>query len=268
MERSLRKFLRFIGLGVVLSVFIPIGIAIAYLPLSQKFKYFLRFWHNQKVSRFALQILGVKVSVAESSGIDPGGPRLVVCNHVSYLDALVLVSQLDAVFVTSKEVQGDPVLGLICKAAGTFFVERRNRSDLKREVQRIAEFLSEGYSVVFFPEGTSSSGSSLLPFKSSLFEAAFIADVSILPLSLHYKVVDGRFATAGLLRKIAYIDDDFFFRHLTELCGLKNIGVQLHLLEPIQPNVRLASGLRRSHVSREAYSRISNNLKPNRAFLG
>jgi lyso-ornithine lipid O-acyltransferase len=119
--------------------------------------------------RCALNVLGLKVRVHGTR--TENGPVLYVANHASYLDVTVLGSMLRAVFVAKSEVEGWPVFGMLSKLQQTAFIERRAvRAAEQRE--SLAKHLRRGHSLVLFPEGTSSEGQWLLPFKSSLFSLA------------------------------------------------------------------------------------------------
>lgn len=122
----------------------------------------------QHSSRRALRIFGVRL---QTSGPLPQ-PGLLVCNHLSYLDILLLAALTPCVFVAKNEVKGWPVFGWFARLAGTLFVRRRQRSDVARCLREMQPVLQSGVVLVLFPEGTSSDGRTVLPFKSSLLEPA------------------------------------------------------------------------------------------------
>jgi 1-acyl-sn-glycerol-3-phosphate acyltransferase len=97
---------------------------------------------------------------------------LLVCNHLSYLDILVLSALSPSVFVAKSEVKNWPVFGWFARLAGTIFVERQRPSQVLHSSEEIAVVLRKGALVTLFPEGTSSGGENVLPFKSSLLEQA------------------------------------------------------------------------------------------------
>ncbi|TXT18635.1 MAG: 1-acyl-sn-glycerol-3-phosphate acyltransferase, partial [Planctomycetota bacterium] len=92
----------------------------------------------------------------------------LVSNHLSYLDIVVLGAAQPLVFVAKSEVAQWPVLGWLAQAGGTLFIERARRADVKRVSESMAYSVKQGAVVAFFPEGTSSDGQSVLPFRSSL----------------------------------------------------------------------------------------------------
>ncbi len=121
-------------------------------------------------------------------GTPPGPPVLLVTNHLSYVDILVLLAVCPGVFVAKSEVAGWPGLGLLARSAGTLFVDRRRKRDLPRVIGEMSRLLREGRWVLFFPEATSSPGERVLPFRASLFEAAIRSRVPVATASLRYQV--------------------------------------------------------------------------------
>jgi len=120
-------------------------------------------------SRTLLSILKLEIEVI---GEPPAAPFLLVSNHLSYIDVLLLASQLDAVFVAKAEVASWPLLGTICRSMDTIFIERGARHDVPRVLAAIDNAMERGDGVVIFPEGTSSAGDRVLPFRSPLLATA------------------------------------------------------------------------------------------------
>ena len=115
------------------------------------------------------RVLRVFVDRVEVRGARPAS-GLLVCNHLSYLDILVLGSLSKAVFVAKSEVKHWPVFGWFGWLAGTVFVRRARRGEVAEVGAQIRALLEAGHLVILFPEGTSSDGRHILPFKSSLLE--------------------------------------------------------------------------------------------------
>src|SRR5437016_123628 len=122
----------------------------------------------QRWSRFACRVVGIRVTTRGS--MPQSG--LLVCNHLSYLDIIVLSSIRPCIFVAKRDVAGWPLFGWLAHAAGTIFVDRQRPLATAFAVNRIHAAIATGLPVVLFPEGTSSDGSTVLPFKSSLLESA------------------------------------------------------------------------------------------------
>jgi 1-acyl-sn-glycerol-3-phosphate acyltransferase len=122
-------------------------------------------------------------------------PVLYVANHCSYFDIPVLGSLLDAAFVAKMEVGTWPGIGFLARLAGTVFVERRARHSRTQRDEMKARLDGAAQSLILFPEGTSSDGTSVLPFKSALFSVAEAVEsgsvLPVQPISLSYSGLDG-----------------------------------------------------------------------------
>jgi 1-acyl-sn-glycerol-3-phosphate acyltransferase len=138
-----------------------------------------QFW-----ARALLLVLGVRV---DAPGRPPPGRWMLVSNHLSYLDILVIASRLRCRFVAKSEVAGWPFVGFISKAGRTLFVDRGRKRDVLDAGQRIRDTLDAGVTVAFFPEGTSTRGERVEPFHAGLLEPAAKGGIDCLPVALGYE---------------------------------------------------------------------------------
>lgn len=159
----------------------------------------------------------------------------MVCNHMSYLDILILSSVRPAVFVTSVEMEKTFFLGDMAKLGGSFFVDRVNRRKMKDEVQALVNLLSDGFNVFIFPEGTSTNGEGILPFKKSLFRVPFQTGFPILPIRLQYKTINGGPVDKTNRDRICWYDDMTFGPHFLQLMGITELSAELKYMEPLDP---------------------------------
>ena len=146
---------------------------------------------TQAVCRTAFVILGIGY---RTEGQAMKGPGAVVANHSSWLDIFALNARKRIYFVSKAEVAGWPGIGWLAKATGTVFI-RRDPREARLQVQEFIRRLSYGHKLLFFPEGTSTDGRRVLPFKPTLF-AAFYADglretLSIQPVTVIYRAAEG-----------------------------------------------------------------------------
>jgi len=140
--------------------------------------------HVRAWSRRLLDILGVELRVV---GEPPAaGPLLVVANHISWLDIVVLNAARPTRFVSKADVRHWPVLGPLITGAGTLYIERERRRDAMRVVHHMAEALRAGDLVSVFPEGTTGDGIELLPFHANLLQAAIVTQSPVLPVALSF----------------------------------------------------------------------------------
>jgi 1-acyl-sn-glycerol-3-phosphate acyltransferase len=204
---------------------------------------------TSRLAGIALRIFGVRV---QSSGALPGQNILLVCNHLSYLDVLIISSMLPALFISSVEVKRMFFLGTMSLMGGSIFVERRKKSFLTMEIERISRVLRKGFSVVLFPEGTSSNGDGVLPFRKTFMRSAIQAGVDVVPACIRYTAINGKQVTANNRDRIYYYGDIVFFPHFFNLFRLSSIDVSLKFFAPI----RITPGITSDWISRSAYQTI------------
>jgi 1-acyl-sn-glycerol-3-phosphate acyltransferase len=139
----------------------------------------------QLFSRLLCLALAVKV---RRVGPPPRPPFLLVSNHLSYLDVIVLGSQLPCVFVAKAEIDGWPAFGAMCRSVETIFIDRKARRALHTVLERIDRTLAAGQAIVIFPEGTSGAGDRVMPFRSPLLELPVKLGRSVHWAALGYRV--------------------------------------------------------------------------------
>ena len=187
-----------------------------------------------RTCRAANRVLGIRVRVEHEERIPASRRCLIVANHLSWIDVLVISSRMPALFVTSVEVEQSAVLGWICKAGGSFFVERRNRTRLAAELAELSGALKDGEChLVVFPEATSSDGETLLPFKNALFDSAVRSESPVLPLCLRYQKVDGAPLDRSNRDSVFYYGDMTFLEQFRRFIRVGRTDVLLTVLEPM-----------------------------------
>jgi lyso-ornithine lipid O-acyltransferase len=147
---------------------------------------------------------------------------LLVCNHLSYLDILVIGAIAPARFVAKSEVKSWPVFGIFARLGGTLFVNRQSRMGSGRLSSQLRNALAEGGLIVLFPEGTSSNGETVLPFRPALFGAIAGTNHSVAAGLIRYWVQDGTVA-----EDVCYWGDMTLVPHLLKLLGKRGISAQL-----------------------------------------
>ena len=160
---------------------------------------------EMRVQAWALQLLalwGIHLRVIGQPVA--AGPALLVANHISWLDILVIHAARYCRFVSKSDIRGWPLVGELATGAGTLYIERSNRRDALRMVHDMADALREGDVVAVFPEGTTSDGVSLLPFHANLIQSAIAAQAPVQPMALRF--VDARSGAPTLAP--CYIGDD------------------------------------------------------------
>ena len=184
--------------------------------------------------RFMERIVRRLVAKVTVGGAAPAGPgTLYVANHISWLDIAVLGSALDTSFVAKADVRSWPVIGPLSRRSGTLFVEREARSRVHHQASQIEQRLRAGHSLLLFPEGTTSDGVGILPFRTSLFEAAQHA-ACIQPLAIGYHRGDGMRLGDDQLRRIAWIGDEPLTANLARVSGM-HLAAEIRLGETFSP---------------------------------
>jgi 1-acyl-sn-glycerol-3-phosphate acyltransferase len=180
---------------------------------------------------------------------------LIVSNHLSYLDIVVLSTAVPCVFVSKVEVAKWPIFGHYARWSGCVFVQRHGRADVARVNAGIRDTLQEGVPVVLFPEGTTTDGHRVLRFHSTMLQPAIDAAALITPCSIAYELEDGDPA-----REACWWGDMALLPHLWNLLGKRTIRARVTFGEPIQVSgdrKRLSTALHEEVVQLHAYQRSS-----------
>jgi 1-acyl-sn-glycerol-3-phosphate acyltransferase len=226
--------LRLLLLAVVLLVLIVSWLLPLVLgPFSRRAASALRVRLMGLWARSSLAVMGVRV---RGDGPPPRPPFLLVSNHLSYLDIMVLWSRVDAYFLGKSELGSWPLLGPLIRAAGTLFIDRNKRAGVVPAIAAVKGKLDLGNGVVFFPEGTSSSGGTLLPFKSSMFAVAVDGGTPVHVACLHYACPSPRYPVE---LDVAWWGDMGFGGHFLKLLGIPRIDARVRFAaEPVQATDR------------------------------
>ena len=161
-----------------------------------------------------LRNLGVTPCI---QGVPPPA-GVIVSNHLSYLDILLFSASVPCVFIAKSEIRKWPLLGWLADGGGTLFIDRNQRSESQAIGEQMLAVLEQGVSIVFFPEGTSTDGSEVLRFHSSLFEYAVQAQVPVTAACVSYASPD-----ACVARDVCYWSDMVLVPHLWKLNSIRSI---------------------------------------------
>lgn len=187
--------------------------------------------NTRAYSKFALRRMRVQV-LSQGPRPDAKENVLIACNHMSYLDMLVLATLYPSIFVTSVDMGQVAFLGTMADIGGALFVERRNRSRLEYDIWQIEEALAAGYHVTIFPEGTSGNAEAVAPFKRSLLTAAQWAGRRIQPVTLKYTHVNGDTLSTANRDTVCWYGRMPFFSHFLNLLGSESVTAEVVFHEP------------------------------------
>jgi lyso-ornithine lipid O-acyltransferase len=237
--------------------FVPCVLAIAFLLIPLVILRVFGLWRQgQYVVRLAcricLKVIGIPLSI---QGTPMAHAGVVVANHSSWLDILTLNACQRVFFVAKSEVRTWPAIGTMARAVGTVFIHRR-RGDAKRQHDLFLDHAKRGHKLLFFPEGTSTDGRHVLPFRSSLFQAFFAPDIADLmwvqPVTVLYYAPTGKRADF-----YGWWGEMEMFEHMVHLLGQPNQGrceVVFH------PPVRVRDFADRKILAQTVYRTVADGM--------
>jgi len=237
-----RFVLRSLGLVLLIAYGMAL-IAILRLDFGRKLKSEPMAGHW---SRLLLRLLNFRLNVYGPQAAEGG--RMIVANHVSWIDIQVLCAVAQTRFVSKSEVQHWPVAGWLADAAGTFYI-RRGKGGARPLLNKLLPFLQSGGTVTIFPEGTTSDGREVLPFHPRLFCAAIESGRPVQPVALRYGLDSAD-------RNIApFIGDDDLVSHLLRLLRCRGLDVDVRFARPLDP-----AGATREQLAEAARTTIREAL--------
>ena len=215
----------------------------------------VRLW-----ARTCLRILGLKISTHGFTDALRSKRYLLVSNHQSYLDIVIIASVVPTLFVAKTEVSRWPLLGVLAKFGATIFVDRENSHSGVKCAYQVSRILREGINVQVFPEASTSDGATVMPFKGLFFASAIRSQTPIAPLMIKFQSVNGRPMGREELDLLCWYGDMDFARHFWRMLGLKSAEVSIMVSDPIEPTRALrAKDL--AQVARERILRSFTNAE-------
>jgi 1-acyl-sn-glycerol-3-phosphate acyltransferase len=180
---------------------------------------------KQRWSHDLLALFGVQL---DSAGNVAKGARLLVSNHISWLDIFVINAVEPAVFVSKDDILAWPLIGTLSRHTETIYLERGCHRSAHSVSQQIAAVLSSGTTVAIFPEGTTSHGECVLPFRGALLEGALRAGTPVQPLALRYTTSAG-----GKTKAAAYCGTTSLIESMWAIAVAPSLRARLIHLEPL-----------------------------------
>ncbi len=207
---------------------------------------------NRLVRRWSRQLLAicnvaVQVAPGSAEALEHG---VIVCNHISWLDIFVINALYPCRFVAKAEIRAWPLAGWLVAQAGTVFIARGNKRELRNIFKGLVHALQEGQRVAFFPEGTTAAQGTILPFHANLFEAAVDGKVQVQPFALSYVDPAGQPHPA-----VDFIGDMTFAQSVVNILDGKPIRARLAVLAPME-----GEGAHRRELAQAAHDAIGKAL--------
>ena len=240
------------GFFFALVAFVHLWISILALPnrwkiisrLSRSFTLLLRL------------ILNIKVTVQGDEGQLERGGFVIIANHVSYVDGIILGSIFPIVFVSKREVKRWPIVGQWNTLGGAIFINRQHKEQVGLLVAEMKRKLQQEANLLLFPEGTSTNGEKLLPFQTVPLAAPLRNRSIIVPVTLTYKSIEDMPVTAANRDRIYWYGDMDFVSHFWRLLGLRGVEA----LVTIQPRIECFrykdNSAGRKQLAEDCYQRV------------
>lgn len=251
-----RKLLKSCGLLGVCLVTLMGGLLLhAGGMLLPRHRSFARAQVQRAWARAVCMVLGVRIDLRDATcRLSSVRGCFVVSNHVSYLDIIVLAATMPCAFLSKQEVRTWPLLGWLATLAGTVYVDRGAKRSALGAMERIEELLAHGVHVIVFPEGTTSDGSQVLPFKSTFFDLPSRLMVPVLPVAVRYVGVDGERLPAGERSPLAWFGDAPLAPSVWQVLGMQSIDVRVACAKALDAT----SGADRKELARAAQAAVGS----------
>lgn len=210
-------------------------------------------WKNKIIQLWARStefLTGMNLAL---EGTPPKPPFFLVCNHLSYIDVVPLWKYLDATFIAKSEVSEWPFFGTATKILGVLFIDRNLKTDVRRVNKLISENISERQGVILFPEGTSTKGEKVLPFKSSLLLYPVVSKMPVHYASITYKTEDD---DAPAYLNICWWGDMPFLSHVYNLFKVRSFEAKITFGELPETEGN------RKKLAKKLHSKIQKQFEP------
>ena len=192
-------------------------------------------------------ILGLKIHV---TGKIPQGTQLLVANHISWHDIVVVQSLLATGFIGKHEIRNWPLIGWLAYQGNTLFVQRGRHKSFEKIHAAMTKRLLAKQNIMLFPEGTTTTGESVKSFRSRLFEPAIRLSMPIQPITIWYR------SKNQSCSELSFTGGESFFSHLLRTLGEPQIDVYLHFCKPITTN----RDDDRREIGRRAHALVAGDL--------
>jgi 1-acyl-sn-glycerol-3-phosphate acyltransferase len=183
---------------------------------------------QRRLCAILLRCFNVQVHYIGSVNVDA---KMIVANHISWLDALLFMPAPKLRFIAKSEVKNWPIIGLLAQLLGTVFIRRENKFQVYRSLPNAQRHIREGDNLVIFPEGTTTTGEGVLPFRPMMFEVAKRENCLVQPVAVrywnHHKTIS---------EATPFIGDDGIFMSIMKLLFERKTYAHVHFLPALNPS--------------------------------
>ncbi|WP_214325702.1 lysophospholipid acyltransferase family protein [Nonomuraea sediminis] len=219
----LRRMARLVGAALVLLAGIPVSLA------TSRAGGVRRAGITKTWAWLMLRALGIRVEITGDVTSAPGEGALLVANHISWLDPLVMAATVPSRPLAKREVGEWPLIRTLAAGSGALFIDRNRLSTLPSAVATIAGALRAGDTVIAFPEGTTWCGRGMGEFRPAVFQAAIDAGAAVRPATLRYREGESTSTRA------CYVGDDSLLASILRVAATRHFMVEVTVLAPVRP---------------------------------
>ncbi len=249
------KFIAFLSLWVFFFVLVTLVHGwISILRLPNRWKIISRL--TRSFTFLLRTILGIKVTVVGDEGALERGGYVIISNHFSYVDGIVLGSIFPIVFVSKREVKSWPFVGQWNTLCGTIFINRQRKQQVSSLVKEMTRKLKQEANILLFPEGTSTNGERILPFQTVPLAAPLRNRSIIVPVTLAYKSIDEEPVTVANRDLVYWYGDMDFLSHFWRLMALRSIEAILTIQPTIECYWYKDNSAGRKKLAADCYNRV------------
>jgi 1-acyl-sn-glycerol-3-phosphate acyltransferase len=201
-------------------------------------------------------ILNIRITVIGDEGHLERGGYVIISNHMSYVDGIVLGSLFPVLFVSKREVKSWPIIGQWVTLCGTVFINRQRKELVGQLVAEISRKLRQECNILLFPEGTSTDGERMLPFQTAPLAAPLRNRSIIVPVTIAYKSIDEQPVSTGNRDLIYWYGDMDFLTHFWKLLSLRGAEVFVTIQPTIECFRYPDNSAGRKKLAADCYSRV------------
>jgi 1-acyl-sn-glycerol-3-phosphate acyltransferase len=247
-NRISKIYFRLVCLLIIIIFFYLFTLLFYWLVPKNKWVYVSRALANS-----ILFVVGIKIDIdGELSDHYVNKNQLVIANHISWLDIPVLYSIKFLGFIAKQEMRKWPILNLLISTNGTIYINRNKKTDLKRVNQIVSKKLVLGNVIGLFPEGRTTEGKEVIPFKAPILQAAIMAKSIITPFVIRYYKKDGSIAFEA-----SYAGKISLWKSVSNVLSIDGLVVKVKAL----PHVKAEDYLDREFLSSYLHQNMSESFK-------
>ena len=231
MKREIKAVFIFSTIVFCIAILIALRLIFLFWPAKKKL---LTTYVVHLFGKIATFTLGVKVNVRGRKDLLKKRGQFFISNHLSYIDGIVATGLAPLAFVAKTDVRKWPFFGFFSFLSDTIFVNRTNSANIHKEIKKMVSFLNDKVNIILFPEGTSTNGEKLLPFKSSFFAAPLEAKSPVVPIVVTYKSINSQAINEKNRDLVYWYGSMPFLPHLLRAFSLDSIVLDIKVCDPIQ----------------------------------